>query len=137
MRPTRPFIALLFALVLALPASVAAQAVGPIIGATSVYQGSITADAAAWTDATIASGSCVTSTCITGGQATDISFYNAGSDPVRILLRGEDGEAAAVGFYLAGGAAWGQNVFGANVKTISIHGDGNTPTVYWTAGTRN
>lgn len=103
------------------------------VAAKSIYQGSVTAGAAAWTDVAIGGLTCVSSLCRTSGEWSYITIYSSGA-AARVLLRAEDGEAATAGMYIPDGGSLTVPVYGAGVNTISVHGAGSTPTVYLVAG---
>lgn len=120
-------------LVLAAVAALASPAAAQEIGGKTVLSDSVVADAAAWTDLALSSMDCVSELCVTTGQATFISLYSSGA-AVRVLLRGESGEATSAAIYIPSGGSLTIPAYGTGTTSISIHGDGATPTVYIVAG---
>ena len=120
------------AVLAALSAPVSAQD----IGARSIYQDQVTAQAAAWTDVVIASGAdCVSETCITGGELSFLTIYSDGAASY-LLLRASAAEAVGAAIYIPSGGSISVPIYGTGTTTISIHGGGSTPTVYVVAGLR-
>jgi len=125
---------LALALVVALT-TLAAPVAAQDIGATTVLSEQVTAAAAAWTDVTLSSMDCVSGRCISSGEASFVYVYSSGA-ACRILLRAESGEATTAAIYVPSGGAISLPVYGTGTSSISLHGDGNTPTVYLVVGRR-
>lgn len=125
-------LALVLALALAVPAGAAAQR--PPDVATSQYQFSVTAAAAAWTDVAVGDMTAIGPNDL-GGTLVYLSCYNAdASAAVRVLLRAEDGEAATAGAYIPPKGSLALITGYSNVSAVSFHGAGGTATVYCLAG---
>ena len=115
--------------------ALSAPAVAQDIGARSVFSEVVTAQAAAWTDVTISSADCVTEACITGLEASFLTVFSSGAASY-LLLRAADGEATSEAIYIPSDGAISIPVYGSSTTVLSIHGGGNTPTVYVVAGLR-
>lgn len=122
-------------LVFAALAALASPAAAQEIGASTVLSEEVSAAAAAWTDVALSSMDCVSGRCTTAGEATFVYVYSDGA-AARVLLRGEAGEATSAAIYVPSGGAISLPVYGTGTTTVSVHGDGNTPTVYLVVGRR-